>query len=106
MATNILVDKLPVNYRSNASLKAKIAEIDTLINELINTAMKSVQKGNFMEYELDTGQTRTRIKYTTVGSVAQSIEDYERLRQMYVNKLNRSTGTVRLMNESNFKRRG
>jgi ABC-type transporter lipoprotein component MlaA len=105
MATNILIYKSPVNYRSDASLRAKIAEIDILIDELINTAMKSVTQGNIAEYELDTGQTRTRIKYTSVGSVAQSIEDYEKIRQMYLNKLNRTTGSVRLMGEQNFKNR-
>lgn len=105
MATNILICKLPVNYRSDASLIAKIAEIDALIDELLNSAMKSVQTGNLAEYELDTGQTKTRIKYSTVSSVTQSIEDYERIRQMYVNKLNRSTGSYRLMGENNFKKR-
>jgi len=106
MAEKLLVNKLPVNFRSDASLRAKIVEIDALIDELVNVAMKSVQKGNFQEYELDTGQTRTRIKYTSVSSVAQSIQDYEHIRQMYVNKLNRTTGAVRLMGENNFKRRG
>lgn len=103
--TNILVCKLPVNYRSNASLEAKIAEIDILIDTLFESALKSVQNGNIAEYELDTGQTRTRLKYTSVSSVTKAIEDYENLRQMYVNKLNRSTGVVRLMDERNFKNR-
>lgn len=106
MATNILIYKLPVNYRSDATLIAKIAEIDAIIDELMTAAMKSVTQGNIQEYELDTGQTKTRIKYSTVSSVAQSIQDYETVRQIYVNKLNRSTGAVRLMGENNFRNRG
>lgn len=103
--TNILVCKLPVNYRSNSSLRAKITEIDTLIDTLFESALKSVQNGNIAEYELDTGQTRTRLKYSSVSSVTKAIEDYENLRQLYVNKLNRTTGVVRLMDEKNFKNR-
>jgi predicted metal-dependent hydrolase len=105
MNTTILICKLPVNYRSDASLRAKIIEVDVIIDELFNTALKSVASGNHAEYELDTGQTKTRVKYTSMSSVQKAIEDYENLRQMYVNKLNRSTGHVRLMNEDNFKRR-
>lgn len=101
---NVLVCKLPVNYRSDASLKLKIAEVDALINELMIAAMKSVQSGNHAEYELDTGQTRTKVRYTSVASVATAIEDYEKLRQLYVNKLNRTTGMTRLMDEKNFRR--
>lgn len=101
----VLVCKLPVNYRSRESLLAKVQEIDAIIDELMNQALKSVQQGNIAEYELDTGQTRVRRKYETIGSVRRAIEDYESLRQMYVNKLNRSTGSFRLMDESNFKRR-
>jgi hypothetical protein len=105
MATNILLFKLPVNRRSAASIKAKIAEIDVLIDELFNSAMKSVSTGNIMEYDLDTGQTKTKIKYTSVSSVVASIEDYEKLRQMYVNMLNGSTGVHRLIDERNTRRR-
>lgn len=103
MATRILVCKISPNYRSNASIKAKIVEIDAVIDELMNSAMKSVAQGNIAKYELDTGQTRTKIEYTTLSSVSKAIEDYEGLRQMYVNKLNRSNSVVRLMDEGNFK---
>ena len=105
MATNILLFKRPVNRRSRASIQAKIDEIDVLIDELFNTAMKSVANGNIAEYDLDTGQTKTRIKYTSVSSVTTSIEDYERLRKMYVNMLNGSTGVHRLIDERNTRRR-
>jgi len=100
----ILVCKLPVNYRSKDSLRAKITEIDNLINELFGTALKSVQSGNHAEYELDTGQTRTRVRYTSVSSITTAIEDYEKLRQLYVNKLNGTTGVVQLMDGKNFRR--
>jgi hypothetical protein len=105
MTPKILVYKKKVNYRSNASLKAKIDEIDAIIDELFLSAMKSVSTGSIAEYELDTGQTKTRIKYSTVSSVSKAIEDYETLRQLYVNKLNRSTGSVMLVGANNYRRR-
>jgi hypothetical protein len=105
MATNILVCKLLVNTRSDASLRAKINEINLLIDELGNTAMKSVLAGNHAEYEMDTGQTRVRIEYTSVASVKKAMQDLEDLAQFYLNKLNRTTGATRLMPENNFKHR-
>jgi uncharacterized protein YggE len=102
--TNILVCKIEVDYRSETSLRAKINEVDAIINELMNTAMRSVMKGEIAEYELDTGQTRIRKKYNSPAMVQNSIKEYEALRQMYVNKLNKSTGSYRLMDERNFKR--
>ncbi len=103
--STLLVYKIPTDTRSRAQIMAFIAQIDAIINELMLTAMKSVQSGNHAEYELDTGQTRTKVKYTSVASVAQSIEDYERIRKMYENKLNGSTGVVQLMDSRNFNRR-
>ena len=68
--------------------------------------MRSVMKGEIAEYELDTGQTRVRKKYNSPAMVSNEIEKYERIRQFYVNKLNKSTGSYRLMDERNFKRNG
>ena len=105
MLKGILVFKVPVNRRSNASVQAKIDEIDLIIDELFTTAMRSVSSGEIAEYELDTGQTRVKKKYNSPSFVRAEIENYEALRQMYVNMLNRSVGSYRLMDERNFKRR-
>jgi len=103
---NVLYCKLTVDNRSAASLRAKIAEIDTLINTLMTNALTSVTQSNMAEYELDTGQTKTRIKYTSTSSVMQAIEDYERLRTMYVNKIEQLTGgrVTRMVDSKNFRR--
>lgn len=103
---NVLYCKLTVDNRSATSLRAKIAEIDTLINTLMTSALTSVTQSNMAEYELDTGQTKTRIKYTSTSSVMQAIEDYERLRTMYVNKIEQLTGgrVTRMVDSKNFRR--
>jgi hypothetical protein len=105
MLNGILVFKVPVNRRSDSSIQAKIDEIDLIVNELFTTAMRSVTSGEVAEYELDTGQTRVKKKYNSPAIVRAEIENYEALRQMYVNMLNKATGSYRLMNERNFKRR-
>jgi len=102
--TNLLVYKIPTDTRNRAQILALIAQIDAIINELMTTAMKSVSTGNHAEYELDTGQTRTRVKYTSVSSVIKSVEDFERLRTYYMNKINGTTGMVRLVDGRNFNR--
>jgi len=103
MANNkILVYKLNVDFRTKASIKAKIEEIDAIIDELLSTALKSVTQGNYAEYELDTGQSKTRIKYTNVKTVTDSIAAYEALRDYYISRYNGSTGRIRLVDESNF----
>lgn len=89
--------------RSAAQIREKIAEIDTLISVLTTTALKSVSTGHFVEYDLDTGQSRTRIKYQSTSAVVQSLQDYENLRQFYVNKLI-GTRVVRLVDSKNFRR--
>lgn len=104
MYGGVLYCKLPVNLRSDDSIRAKINEIDALIDELFNTAMRAVSGGDVAEYELDTGQTKVKKKFTTAQSVMIAISEYEKLRQMYVNKLNRTTGVFTLRDATNFRR--
>lgn len=102
----VLYCKLNFDTRSVSDLRAIIAQLDAIISELLTTALTSVTQGNMAEYELDTGQTRTRIKYTSVSSVTKSIEAYEALRQVYINKIEQMTGgrVTRLVDGKNFRR--
>lgn len=104
MYGGVIYCKIQVDTRSAASLQAKIAEIDALINELFTTAMRAVTNGEVAEYELDTGQTKVKKKFTTAGSVAKMIADYENLRTLYENKLNKTTGVFSLRDKTNFRR--
>ncbi len=78
-----------------------IPQLKAIRNSLLSTALVSVGKGNISEYELDSGQTKTRVKYTSTKMVLDSIEGYERLIQMYQNKINQ--GPIRLVGSQNFK---
>lgn len=104
---NTLYYNTKIDFRSISDLRALIAQLDEVINELHTNALSTVAGGNIAEYELDTGQTKTRIKYNTVASVISSIEAYENLRQMYINMIeNKTFGRVtQLVDQSNFRTR-
>ena len=102
MAECILKYKINSAQQTRAQICAKIAQLDLIIESLYNTALVSVDDGNISEYEIDTGQTKQKVKYTSTASVINSIEKYERMRQLLQNKL--TSRTFRLMDSRNFKR--
>lgn len=93
--------KCDVSLRSNTAIRTKIEQLDALIDSLLTTAMTSVSNGNIAEYEIDTGQTRNRVKYSTTDQVVESLRLYENMRQFYANKL--TSGVVRLVDSKNFR---
>lgn len=86
---------------SKTSLKAKIAAIDAVITALETTALKAAATGNVEEYQLDDGQVKIKTLYRNVNEVANSIEAFMRIRQIYVNRVNGRM--VRLVDSKNFK---
>lgn len=104
---NVLYYNLKVDLQSVSEIRALISQLDAIINELLLTALKSIQNGNKIEYELDTGQTKTRIKYNSVTDVTKSIQSFRDLRQMFVNEIeNKVYGRkTQLVDQSNFRKR-
>ena len=96
--------KIDNNAETPEEIKAQIAIIDAIIAELLNTALKSVQTGNIAEYELDTGQSKQRVKYTSVGSVMKAVRGWKELRKYFANDL--LPRNVRLMDVKNFRHNG
>jgi hypothetical protein len=88
--------------QTRAQIVAKIVQIDAIIGSLYNTALISVGNGSMIMYELDTGQTKQKVQYSTTESVTKAIMNYEKIRQMLQNKL--SSPAFRLMDASNLKR--
>ena len=89
--------------RTPEKITTIIGQIDALIDSLMLTALKSVGSGNIVQYKLDTGQTKTDVTYSSTESVTKAIEQYENLRQRYVNML--TPRVVRMMDGRNFRRR-
>ncbi len=97
MVTYMLID---ANFESCTGIKAKITKIDAIISALFDTALKSVANGDTVEYTLDTGQTKINKIFSSTESVTKAIQDYEKIRQLYVNKI--SSRVVRLVDSKNF----
>lgn len=102
MAEVIFIKLTNSNLISSTKIEERIIAIDEIIDALLTTALTTVNQGNIAEYELDTGQTRNRVKYNSSESVMSAINMYENLRQRYVNKI--TPRMVRLMDQKNFRR--
>ena len=103
MAVTPIFCKIVTTTRNKAELQANVDALTNIINELLTTALTSVQEGNIAEYELDTGQSKTRVKYTNTKTVLDSIAGYEKLLIYYEGLLfGGNVGMVRLMDQKNF----
>jgi hypothetical protein len=97
---------IDADFESCTSLRAKIVKIDAIIDSLLTTALKSVGKGDKVEYMLDTGQSKQKVVYSSITSVTAAIREYEDIRQMYEDKLNGSLNSeYRNVDQRNLRRR-
>ena len=93
----IVSDLTPAN-----GVRDRVAQIENLIDHMMNTALIAVQSGHMVSYTIDTGQTKDSVEYTSVESVLKSVKALEMLKTYYMNKL---TGRkFRLVDQSNFRR--
>jgi hypothetical protein len=104
MAEDVIYTRLDVSFgtgRTAATVRANIAKIDTIISLLFTEAIANVANSGKAMYELDTGQTKTKVEYTDPGAIYKSIDNWEQLRQRYINML--SPSMVRLVDSKNFR---
>ena len=81
-------------------LRDKISRINNVINALLDVALKAASTENITEYQLDDGQTKIRTMYRGTKAVFEAINDFERLKQMYINRL--MGRAIRLVDSQNF----
>lgn len=96
----VYFDSCGLYIQSATTLRAKIAAIDAIIDALEAQAIDAVATQNLTEYQLNDGQTIIRQTYRGAGGIAKAIEDYERIKQRYVNRL--SGRVFRAMDSKNF----
>lgn len=96
----VTYDSTDIYIQSAATLEAKIVKIDAIIVALEDTMLKAAGTGNLEEYSLDDGQVRIKTTYRNTEEVIKSISDLEKIRQMYVNRLNKRH--IRLVDGKNF----
>lgn len=83
-----------------STLREKITKIEAIISALEDTALKAAANDNITEYSLNDGQTIIRTVYKGADAVLRSIEAFEKIRQMYINRLNGRV--MRLVDGKNF----
>lgn len=84
----ILYFKVNTGARTRSEILTLIASLDALIDAMMTQALLSVNDGNVVEYELDTGQSRQKVKYSDSQQVMSAVKKYEQLRTYYQNKIN------------------
>lgn len=104
---NVLYYNVKINTQNVSEIKALIAQIDVIIQELMVGALASIRNLGTAEYYLDTGQNKTLVKYRSMKEVKESIVEFRDLRQMLVNDIeNKCFGRVtQLVDQSNFRNR-
>lgn len=86
---------------SCSDLRSKIAAIDSIISALITQSATAATGDDIQEYWLNDGQTQIKTIYRGTAAIERAIMGFERLRQMYVNRLQGRT-TI-LMDSKNFR---
>jgi len=73
---------------SGTSLRDKVTKIDALITALEDIALNSAGNMDIEDYSLDDGQSKISTTYRDIDSIIKAISDFEKLRQMYINRIN------------------
>jgi len=81
---------IPAYLESKTKLLDRIQAIDVLIDNAILLMGTTVSgpAGNISSYELDDSQVRIKTGYRSMQEVEEGIRSLERMKQMYVNRLN------------------
>lgn len=85
---------------SATSVKEKIAKLDLIIAAMYEAAERAAASGEIEEYLIDDGQSKIKNIYRDIGSIANAIVGYEKLRQMYYNRLTGRKVTLRDLNSN------
>ena len=96
----VYFDSASVYIEGATSLRDKITRIDAVIEALLVTATSAAANDNISEYSLNDGQTQIRTAYKGTDQIFESINAFERLKQIYVNRLNGRS--FRLVDGKNF----
>lgn len=97
----VTYDTAQMYVQSKTTLEEKLAAVEAIMDSLLLMAADSAGSSNYSEYYLDDGQTKISTKYRSVMDVQAGIFAFERLRQMYLNRLNGRV--LRLVDSKNFR---
>lgn len=95
------VFKITDGCQTREELNLQLQEIRALKSALISSSLATITAGNTYEYELDTGQTRQRVRYRTMKEITDAIQYFRVLENDILSKL-RGGRVSRLVNYKNF----
>lgn len=81
-------DSALIYLQSKTDAKSKIIAIDAIIDQLLLTAAKGALAEDVTEYWLDDGQSKIKTVRRGVAAITKSIEELEKLKQLYINRIN------------------
>jgi hypothetical protein len=77
-----------IYVETQPTLILKIQALEKIIDALLIMAIKAATSDNIKEYSLNDGQTIIKTVYKGVDGIMDSIGDLERVKTMYINRLN------------------
>lgn len=104
MITNVIFTSIPQLLSNCSTLLDRINALDGILTSMETALATAATTGQFEEYKLDTGQTKTEIRYRDQKSLQASYEGLFDLQQKMINRYNaQKTGRqFRLMDSRNF----
>ena len=81
-------ETITIYLETDTNLKDKLAKIDAIITVLEAAALKGAEGADIDEYWLDDGQTKIKNIFRDPNQIINAILRYEKIRQMYLNRLN------------------
>ena len=66
--------------RTPEAILERIANIDLIIERIETAMLEADASPSMVEYELDTGQTRTRVKLSSISQMTSTLETLEKIR--------------------------
>jgi len=74
--------------RSASNVEDQIKKIDQSISALLDSMLDSATKSGMMEYEMDSGQSRVKVKYRNPDQINKTIAGLQAYRTTLVNEIN------------------
>lgn len=88
---------------SATTIQEQIVKIDAIIDGLFLAATLAATTGHIESYSLDSGQSKINTTYKSLDSIRASIENFMKLKQICIQRINNNSGrVVRLMDSTNF----
>ena len=83
----IPVLKIVSGQQTREQITARLTNIDLIIERIESALLESNSSPSMVEYELDTGQTKTRVKLASASQMVSTLETLDKMRGRLVSKI-------------------